>query len=204
MRLVSFAYLFIVLIICVEAVQAQRMPASPRGQAATQFGGEYQGRRYTGGKWIVVDYGRPILRSRSGIFGEGENYGQKANAGAPVWRAGANRSTRFKTESALSFGDKKLPAGEYSVFIELKSSGWIMIFSNHKAKANPRSSEEGIWGADGYKKEKDVIRVPMQVTPITVSVDQLTYGFLNVSKTGGSLALWWDKTMARVDFSAAG
>ena len=202
MRLVKFAVFLIVLLIGVGAVQAQR-PSSPRGEASTQFGGEYEGRRYKDGKWVVVDYGRPILRGRTGIFGEGETYGQKANAGAPVWRAGANKSTRFMTEANLSFGDKKLPAGEYSLFVELKASGWTLIFSNHAAKANPRNPGDGLWGSYGYKTDKDVIRVPMTVSQLPSSVDQLTYMFLNMGKAGGTLAIAWEKTIASVEFSLA-
>src|SRR5690606_9777203 len=42
------------------------LPLSPPGQAAIQVGGTWTetggGRRYTGGRWIVVDYSRPLLR----------------------------------------------------------------------------------------------------------------------------------------------
>jgi len=50
------------------------MPASPRGTAATQVSGKWvvekegAAPRYREGKWIVVDYGRPILRGRTDIF----------------------------------------------------------------------------------------------------------------------------------------
>ena len=145
MRSVTFVGLFIVLLIGADIAHAQRT-ASPRGEAATEIGGEYEGRRYTGGKWVSVDYGRPILRGRTGIFGEGDAYGQTANAGAPLWRAGANKSTRFMTEADLTFGDHTLPAGEYSLFIDLKTDGWTLIFSNHTAKDNFRDSGDGLWG----------------------------------------------------------
>ena len=198
----SAVVLFITILIGASAAYAQ-MPSSPRGQAATQIGGEYEGRRYNGGKWITINYGRPILRGRTGIFGEGENYGRRANAGAPVWRAGANMSTRFKTEADLMFGESKLPAGEYSLFVELKAAGWIMIFSNHKAKERPRNPGEGIWGSYGYSKEKDVIRVPMTLRKMPLSVDQLTYNFFDVKKDGGDIALMWETTMATTSFKMA-
>ena len=50
-----------------------KLPASPRGSAAVQVAGSWTGtgdeRRYTGGKWITLDYGRPIMRGREPIFG---------------------------------------------------------------------------------------------------------------------------------------
>lgn len=202
MRSFKLVLLLIVVTIGSVAVQAQR-PSSPRGEASTQFAGEYEGRRYKGGKWITVDYGRPILRGRTGIFGEGDSYGQKAYAGAPVWRAGANKSTRFMTEAALAFGKQTLPAGEYSLFIELKATGWTLIFSNHAAKNNFRDPGDGLWGAYNYTSDKDVLRVPMKVAEHSVSFDQLTYSFVNMSKSGGTFSIMWEKTMATVDFSLA-
>ncbi len=202
MRSVTFVGLFIVLLIGADIAHAQRT-ASPRGEAATEIGGEYEGRRYTGGKWVSVDYGRPILRGRTGIFGEGESYGETVNARAPVWRAGANKSTRFMTEADLTFGDHTLPAGEYSLFIDLKADGWTLIFSNYTAKDNFRDSGDGLWGAYNYTDDKDVFRVPMTVSEHSTSFDQLTYSFVNMTKTGGTLALVWETTMATVDFSLA-
>ena len=202
MRSVTFVGLFIVLLIGADLAHAQR-PSSPRGEVSTQIGGEYEGRSYAGGKWIVVDYGRPILRGRTGIFGEGDSYGQAVNGGAPVWRAGANQTTRFMTEADLKFGDATLPAGEYSLFVDLKADGWTLIFSNHAAKDNYRDSGDGLWGSYNYTADKDVLRVPMTVAEHTTSFDQFTISFVNMTKTGGTLAMMWETTMATADFSLA-
>ena len=113
------------------AADAQDRPASPRGEAATQVGGSYNDNgRYEGGSWVVVDYGRPILRGRD-LFGSGAEYGQAFLRGAPVWRLGANQSTVLTTETDLMFGGQRLPAGEYTVFAELSESEWTLIFSNN-------------------------------------------------------------------------
>ena len=64
-------------------------------------------------------YGRPLKRGRE-LFGTGDAYATKLNAGAPVWRAGANVSTRLKTEAPLVIGGKTLAPGEYTLFIDLK------------------------------------------------------------------------------------
>ncbi|MCB0719792.1 MAG: DUF2911 domain-containing protein [Bacteroidetes bacterium] len=169
---------------------AQERLASPRGEAATQIDG----------KWIAIDYGRPILRGRRGIFGSGDSYGEKVLAGAPVWRLGANQSTRLNTEVALHFGDKMLPAGEYSLFAALSQTGWTLIVSNHQAQVNYGDGSPGIWGAYGYSPDKDVIRVPMTVSKLDNSVDELTIGFLDVTASGGVLAVWWDDQMATAPF----
>ena len=200
MRSLNFLALSAAFLIGAGAAEAQR-PASPRGEAAVQLGGEYEGRRYVGGHWITVDYGRPILRGRSGIFGAGDSYGKAANAGAPVWRAGANQSTRFMTEADLMFGDKLLPAGEYSMFVDLKEDNWTLIFSTHAAKDSFRAPGEGLWGAYEYTADKDVLRVKMAVGSLPVSCEQFTIAFTNMTKTGGKLWLIWEKTVAEAAFS---
>lgn len=189
--------------------QTQR-PASPPGTAATQLGGtvtmasgEYSG--YPGGKWIEVTYNRPLLRQRPNIFGSGADYGTLVNAGAPVWRAGANQSTRFKTEAALTFGGKTLPAGEYSLFIALKPGAWTLIFSNWAAqqKYDP-NNKEALWGAFNYTPDKDVLRTPMTVGTLPYSMEEFTIAFVDVTKTSATLAVMWDRTMASAAFALAG
>ena len=174
-----------------DAANAQDRPASPRGEASTQISG----------KWIVVDYGRPILRGRTNIFGSPSDYGTAINAGAPVWRAGANQSTRLKTDVDLMFGSNHLPAGEYSLFAELKSGGWTLIISNHAAKANYSDEGDALWGAYGYTKAMDALRVPMTMSEAPASADQFTIMFTDVTDKGGKLTMWWERTMATVAFT---
>ena len=171
---------------------------SPPGKAATQVSGSWQeqnGRtRYTGGKWIEITYSRPVLRGRENIFGDGDSYGQKLNAGAPVWRAGANASTRLSTEVALMLGEQTLPAGEYSLFVELAGpTEWTLILSDHEAhsSATTRTTSKRSGAPTATNRAKDVLRVPMTVAPNSVSVDELTFVFVDVTQSGGTLALAW-------------
>ena len=177
------------LLLVTHLAHAQR-PASPRGEAATQIGEA----------WITVDYGRPILRGRTDIFGSGDTYGDQVRRRASVWRVGANKSTRLNTEIDLQFGTETLAAGEYSVFAELAEDEWILIFSNHAAKTSGREEGPGIWGAYEYSKDMDALRVSMQVHRYDVSVDQFTISFQNVTSEGGTLAMLWEHTKATVDF----
>lgn len=184
-----------------------RKPASPAGTAATQLGGKYVavqgGQRYEGGKWIEVTYGRPIKRGRQNLFGAGADYGKALCDGAPVWRAGANQTTRLKTELPLVFDGKTLPAGEYSVFIDLKEAGWTLIFSSWPAqeKYDPKN-KTALWGAYGYTPDKDVLRVPMKLGTLPFSMDELTITFIDMTADSGKLALMWDKMIASVPFKA--
>src|SRR5206468_1903994 len=118
------------------AVTAQdKKPLSPAGTAAAMVGGKWSApdkdgqRQYSGGKWIEVAYSRPMLRGRTNIFGKGADYGKDVNGGAPVWRAGANQTTKLTTEVPITIGGKKLEPGSYDVFVELKEGGWTLILS---------------------------------------------------------------------------
>ena len=187
----------------------QARPASPRGSAEAVVGGQYvkteRGQRYEGGKWIEIDYSRPILRGRANVFGEGAEYGKALYAGAPVWRAGADKSTRLKTEVPLEIGGKTVPPGEYSLFVELKSpTEWTLIVSSHAAQDRfSRDEKVALWGAYNYTPDKDVARAPMTTEQIPFSVDQLTWGFSDVTNQGGTMRLYWEKTMASVPFKVA-
>jgi hypothetical protein len=194
-----------------QAQQAPRMPASPRGSAATQVGGRWVAAtdpagapRYTDGKWITVDYGRPILRGRTNIFGTGADYGKKVNDDAPVWRAGANQTTRFKTEVPLVIGGKRLPAGEYSLFVELAPKAWTLILSTEpfQQKYDPNNKTE-TWGAYNYDPKFDVLRATMTLAKGPSSVDQFTIQFADVTATGGKLMLLWEKDVVTVPFAVA-
>jgi len=196
-------------------------PMSPDGVAQAQVLGTWaKGARpaftlgretYQNGKWIEITYGRPLQRGRD-LFGSGENYGKAAldvgTAGLPappVWRAGANMTTRLKTEATLMFGDKKVAPGEYSLFVDLKSpKEWTLIISSWAAQAkfNPQD-KDALWGAYGYTPDKDVARVPMTVDALPFAVEQLTWSFVDMTTAGGKVALMWGRTLASTPFTAS-
>jgi hypothetical protein len=192
----------------VLAQQPTRKPASPPGTAATQVAGKWAWGepdappRYSGGKWIEITYSRPVLRGRTAIFGTAADYGAKVSDGNPVWRAGANQTTRLSTEVPLVFGGKTLPAGEYSVFVALKPGAWTLVFSKQpfQQKYDPKNTTE-TWGSYNYDQSQDVLRVPMEVGTSPHSVEQFTIGFVDMTQAGGKLAMWWEKTVATVAFT---
>lgn len=178
------------------AAQGNR-PASPAGSSATQLGAN--------GKWLELTYGRPIKRGRD-VWGSGADYAKLLLAnGATVWRAGANVTTRLKTEVPLQIGGKTVPAGEYSVFIDTKSpSNWTLIISSWPAqqKYDP-NNKEALWGSYGYTPDKDVARVAMTMDKSPMSIDQLTWNFADVTAAGGTLVLAWDTVVASAPFAVA-
>ena len=155
------------------------------------------GSSYDGGKWIEVEYGRPILRGRADLFGSGADYGQAFLLGAPVWRVGANQSTTFMTEADLMFGGQRLSAGTYTMFVELDTSEWTWIFSTYGVKDSfQEETPNALWGAYGYTADRDVLRTSMPVAMHPVSADQLTIMFTDMTQQGGNLTVWWDDQIA--------
>jgi hypothetical protein len=174
------------------AAQETRRRPSPEGTAST----------HVSERWIDISYGRPILRGRTNVFGSGADYGQKLNDGGPVWRAGANRTTLIRSDVPLEIGGKLVPAGEHAMLIELKSErDWTLIVTAqpYQQTYDPKNTTE-LWGGFNYRPDRDLARASMQVETLSFSVDQLTWGFTDVTPAGGTLRLWWERTMASVPF----
>jgi hypothetical protein len=215
MSLKSTALLIALLAAGSSLAAQQARPLSPAGTASAQVLGKWVkgettaytmgGERYLEGKWIDITYGRPLLRGREAFGGSGAEYGKATNAGAPVWRAGANLSTRIKSEVPLSIGGKTMPAGEYSVFIELKQpTEWTFIVADWAVAPRLNANIPGaLFGAFDYTPEKDILRAPMKVESLPFKVEQLEWTFLDMTTDAGRLAVMWDKTIASVPFRVA-
>lgn len=188
-----------------------RRPASPPGTASTQVGGHYTNPPgadqpvYQGGKWIDITYSRPIKRDRD-LWGSGADYGKNLLLGAPVWRAGANVTTQLKTEVPLVINGKTIPAGTYDLFIDIKEpQHWTLILSTWpiQTRYDPKN-KDAIWGAFGYTPAHDVVRAPMTMATLPMSIDELTWAFTDMTASGGKMTIMWDKTMASVPFTVGG
>jgi len=195
-------------------IAQDRRPLSPHGAAAVQVGGKYVkpagrgapalgGEAYEGGRWIEITYGRPLKRGRE-LWGSGADYGKAALVGTPIWRAGANVSTRLRNEVPLVINGKTIAPGEYSLFIDLKENNWTFVVSTWPAQTRfDPTNKEALWGSYFYTPDKDVVRAPMKLETLPHSIEQLTWAFIDMTPGGGAMAISWDKTMASVPFSLA-
>ena len=176
----------------VAAQPQQRRPASPEGTSATQVNG----------RWIEIVYGRPILRGRTNIFGAGAEYGKTLFDGGTVWRAGANVSTRLRSEVPLDIGGKRVAPGEYVLLVDLKgANNWTLIVTSqpYALDFDPQNTKE-LYGGFNYRPDHDVARAPMKTESLPYTVDQLTWVFTDVGPTGGTMRVLWEKVMASVPF----
>lgn len=213
----TLRYLLSVTVLCgamgapsfAQAIPEVKLPASPVGQAAIQLGGRWDktaegGQRYRDGKWVVVDYGRPLLRGRKEIFGTGADYGKTVNGDAVIWRVGANDTTRLTTQAPIELGGTTIAPGVYNVFVDLKPGTWTLVLNTQPVQEKYDPNEKvKLFGAYNYDAKFDVLRVPMTVRASDASIEQLTIGFVNVSETGATLAISWEKTQATLAFRLA-
>ena len=179
-------------VIAASPLDAQQRPASPEGTSATQVAG----------RWIEIVYGRPILRGRTNIFGTGADYGKTLFDGGTVWRAGANVSTRLRSETTLDIGGKRVAPGEYVLLIDLKGENdWTLIVTSqpYTLTFDPQNTKE-LYGGFNYRPDRDVARAAMKTERLPYTVDQLTWVFTDVTPGGGTMRILWEKVMASVPF----
>jgi Protein of unknown function (DUF2911) len=136
---------------------------------------------------ITIVYNRPSKKGRV-IFGELVPYDK-------VWRTGANEATTFETNKDLTFGDKPLKAGKYSLWTIPGEQTWTILFN----------SESGQWGV-GFNGEanrnpaKDVLSVDAPSVTIDKEVEQFTIEVGNMGEDH-ELTFIWDKTVVALPFS---
>ena len=202
------------------SAQQPARPMSPEGSTQTQVLGAWtKGERptfalgrenYVGGKWIEITYGRPLQRGRD-LFGSGPNYGKAINdvgtanlPAPPVWRAGANVSTRLKTEVPLNFAGKTGSRRRVQPVHRLERSDAVdahRLEMGVTAEVRSERQERAVGRLrlhrrQGRRTHSHACRKP------PFGVEQLTWSFLDMTNDGGRIALMWGKTMASASFKA--
>ncbi|HMR56867.1 MAG TPA: DUF2911 domain-containing protein [Cyclobacteriaceae bacterium] len=126
-----------------------------------------------------VTYGRPSKKGRT-MLGGTEAFGK-------VWRLGANVTTEIKLYQDITFGDKLIKAGTYSVFAIPDKTEWTIIFN----------SKLDTWGAFEYDQSKDVARVKVPAGNSESEVEAFTMIFDGKDATA-SLVIAWENTLVKV------
>ena len=116
-----------------------------------------------GGKSVLIQYSAPSVRGRK-IFGEGGLLSRDPTY--PVWRAGANAATTFKTEGNLDVGGLNVAPGTYTLYVNVKDpEQWELVISK----------QTGQWGLSYPGAAQDVGRVKMTMSKPPALVEQLKY-----------------------------
>ena len=66
-------------------------------------------------------------------------------------------TTRLKTEATLTFGDKKIAPGEYSLFIDLKPTQWTLIVSTWAMDGAALDPQLAVFDAAGKRMETEIL-----------------------------------------------
>src|SRR6185312_8198417 len=155
----------------------------PSPPACTEF-------QFTGGKRVVIQYSQPKINDpETGkprkIFGGLEPWGEP-------WRAGANEATSLVTDTDLTIGDAKVPAGSYTLYIQPEQSGpWKLIVNK----------TTGQWGIPYPGEASDLVRIDMQMSKPPETVQRLTMSFEKKSGNSAVLNVEWENTRASVPVS---
>ncbi len=157
----------------------KKPPLSPPAKATVTIGG----------KTVTITYSSPRVRGREGhIFSQGGLISHDPHY--PVWRAGANAATTLTTDADLTIGDLKVPAGTYTLFVDVSNPDkWVLIVS----KAT------GEWGLS-YDSSKDLGRTSMTMSKPASMVEDLKYTLTSDGGNKGTLAVAWENMGASVSF----
>jgi hypothetical protein len=143
-----------------------------------------------GGKSVSVQYSAPSVRGRK-IFGDGGLLSRDPTY--PIWRAGANAATTFKTEGNLDVSGVNLMAGTYTLYVNVKDpEQWELVIS----KAT------GQWGLTYPGPSSDLGRVRMAMSRPPAAVETLKYTLTDKGSGAGELRLEWDQHAATVPLRA--
>ncbi len=181
-RLLVCASLFV----AVAALSAQpAMPpgppkAPPKSPSATATA-------IIAGKTITITYSSPAVKGRAGhIFTKDGLISHDPTY--PVCRAGANTATMLWTDGGITMGDIKVPAGKYSLYVNISDpDAWVLIINK----------QTGQWGTK-YDKAEDLGRVKMTMSKPLATVENLKYTITDLGGTTGKLTLEWENHSASV------
>jgi hypothetical protein len=135
------------------------------------------------GKSVKIDYSSPRMKGRK-IFGGLVPYGQ-------VWRAGANESTTFVTDTDINVGGTAVPAGSYTLFAVPNADKWQLVISK----------KTGEWGTAYPGPSNDLARIDMKVSKLSSPMENFTISFDHAA-SGCTLNLAWENTKASVAVAA--
>lgn len=152
-------------------------PASPPEQATVTLAGHT----------VTIDYSAPSVKGREGhIFTKDGLISH--NPHYPVWRAGANAATTLTTDAELKIGNIDVPAGKYTLFVDISDpDNWVFIVNK----------KTGEWGL-AYDGSADLGKTPMRMSKPPEMVEQLKYALASTSNSQGTLTLTWENHTASV------
>jgi hypothetical protein len=172
------------LLLCAATLFAQPQGGPPKSPPETATA-------TIGGKSLSIAYSSPRVNGRAGhLFSKDGQIGHDGTY--PVWRAGANSATALHTDGAVKIGDLAVPAGDYTLYVDVSNpDGWVLIVNKQTKQ----------WGTK-YNKSMDLGRTRMTMTTPPSMVEDLKYTLVDNGGGKGSLTLAWENHSGSVPVSA--
>ena len=134
----------------------------------------------------TVNYSRPKVNGRE-IWGKLVPYGWNkqgfGSGNSAPWRAGANENTTLELSHNAKVENTEVPAGTYGLFfvINQDKTGEVILSKDHRS-----------WGSFFYDPQNDQMKAKIQLRDVPLT-ENLTFDFINVTRTGAELVLNWEK-----------
>ena len=134
---------------------------------------------------ITIEYSRPSVKGRT-IFGDLEPYGG-------MWRTGANKNTMITFSDDVTIAGQDVKAGSYAIFTKLNSAKqWDVIFY----------SDTENWGTpQNWDDSKVVATAKADVMEIPFNIETMTIDINNITATGGTIDIIWEKSYVAIPFT---
>jgi hypothetical protein len=144
-----------------------------------------------GGRQIWIVYHAPSVRGRK-IFGAS---GALVPNGS-IWRVGADETPILHTDAALQIGGVTIPAGDYSLYVDIAKDG------NWRLEINKQTDQWGVdeQGNTTLDKNRNVAEAPMTMTKPEKPVEVFRVSLTPKSGKSGELRMEWENVSASVDF----
>lgn len=159
----------------------QKAPASPPDKATGTIGGHE----------ITITYSSPGVKGREGkIFTKDGLISH--NPHYPIWRAGANAATTLETAGDLMIGELHVPAGKYTLFVDISDPDQWTLVVNKKT---------GEWGL-AYDGSQDLGKTKMHMSKPSSMVENLKWNVMDSGGGKGTISLAWEDHEASVSVTA--
>lgn len=134
---------------------------------------------------ITIEYSRPSVKGRT-IFGDLEPYGG-------MWRTGANKNSIITFSDDVTIAGQEVKAGSYAIFTKLNSATqWdVMFYTDTENWGTPSEWDDSKVAATA---KVDVMQIPMSIETMTMDIN-------NITSSGGTIDIIWEKSYVGIPFT---
>lgn len=130
------------------------------------------------GTTLRIEYSRPSLRDRSGVFGSQVAYDT-------LWTPGANNATTLTVNRDILLLGRVVPAGTWSLWMAVRDGDWDLVL-------DPR---DRMFHTDHPARSDSQLVFTVRPDTTAALRETLLWSFETVRRTGTDLRFHWDRTV---------